>query len=231
VCKHAVEAAIPGLWRGQRRRACGEGDNRAGQGREGESPREEEAQESQEGEGLQRCRVVLPTRQGDQAPAARPRRTRRPERGGDHQRAVDDPDRRECERIPATTEPCAEAERRRRQVRTGETGTAERQGRPVACRRNANRKRGKLRREATAIPVVSSSEGRTPRARLAETRQGDRDGSKASKPAGTARTQQDPEEATPGVVARHDWVALKGKETSRERQAPEDGVTAGRGTL
>jgi hypothetical protein len=30
------------------------------------------------------------------------------------------------------------------------------------------------------------------------------------------------------VVARHDWVALKGKETSRERQTLEDSVTAGR---
>jgi hypothetical protein len=85
-----------------------------------------------------------------------------------------------------------------------------------------------LRREAKAILVVSSSEGRTPRARLAEVNQGDRDGSKASKPAGTAGTKQDPEEATPGVVARHDWVALKGKETSRERQTLEDGVTADR---
>jgi hypothetical protein len=85
-----------------------------------------------------------------------------------------------------------------------------------------------LRREAKAILVVSSSEGRTPRARLAEKYQGDRDGSKASKPAGTAGTQQDPEEATPGAVARHDWVALKGKETSRERQTLEDSVTAGR---
>jgi hypothetical protein len=85
-----------------------------------------------------------------------------------------------------------------------------------------------LRREAKAILVVSSSEGRTPRARLAEKNQGDRDGRKASKPAGTAGTQHDPEEATPGVVARHDWVALKGKKTSRERQTLEDSVTAGR---
>ena len=86
-----------------------------------------------------------------------------------------------------------------------------------------------LRREAKAILVVSSSEGKTPRTRLVERYRGDRDGSKASKPAGTARTQQDPEEATPGVVARHGWVALKGKQTSRERMTLEDSVTGGRG--
>jgi hypothetical protein len=87
---------------------------------------------------------------------------------------------------------------------------------------------GKLRREAKAILVVSSSEGRTPRARLDETSQGGSDGSKASKPAGTARTQQDPEEATPGVVARPYRVALKGKKTSREPMTLEDGVAAHR---
>jgi hypothetical protein len=62
------------------------------------------------------------------------------------------------------------------------------------------------------------------RARLKN--RGDRDGSKASKPAGTAGTQQDPEEATPGVVARRDWVALKGEQTSGEQKTPEDGVAA-----
>jgi hypothetical protein len=87
---------------------------------------------------------------------------------------------------------------------------------------------GRLRREAKAILVVSSSEGRTPRARLVEKRQGDPDGSKASKPAGTARTQQDPKEATSGKVARPGWVALKGKETSGEQGMLEDGIPAGR---
>jgi len=90
---------------------------------------------------------------------------------------------------------------------------------------------GMLRREAAAILVVSSSEGRTPRARPDERGRGDRGGSKASKPAGTAGTKQDPEEATPGVVARHDWVALKGNKTSRERPTLEDSVAASRETL
>jgi hypothetical protein len=87
---------------------------------------------------------------------------------------------------------------------------------------------GRLRRKAKAILVVSSSEGKTPRARLDEKGQGGSDGSKASKPAGTARTQQDPEEATPGVVARPIRVALKGKKTSREPLALEDGAVADR---
>lgn len=87
---------------------------------------------------------------------------------------------------------------------------------------------GRLRREAKAILAVSSSEGRTPGARLVEKGQGDPDGSKASKPAGTAGTQQDPKEATSGMVARSGWVALKGTETSGEQGMPEDGIPANR---
>jgi hypothetical protein len=132
VRKHAVEAMIPGMPRGRRRRALGEGGNRSGQDREGESPREGKAQESQEGEGLQKCRVVLPTRQGDQIPAARPRRTCCPERGGAHQRAVHDPDRRDLLVRTDDNPQCAEAERSRRQAGAGETETAERHCRPVA---------------------------------------------------------------------------------------------------
>jgi len=98
----------------------------------------------------------------------------------------------------------------------GETRSDERQAPFGSVTPHRQSQEGKLRREAKAILVVSSSEGRTPRARLDETSQGGSDGSKASKPAGTARTQQDPEEATPGVVARPYRVALKGKETSRE---------------
>ena len=120
------------------------------------------------------------------------------------------------EEHPTTTAPCAEAERRRSRVRargdvSGRTATP---FGSVTPQRQSQE--GKLRREAKAILVVSSSEGKTPRARLDETSQGGSDGSKASKPAGTARTQQDPEEATPGVVARPYRVALKGKKTSRE---------------
>lgn len=90
----------------------------------------------------------------------------------------------------------------------------------------ANRKRGccaERRKRSLSCQALKGEPHE--RARLRKHR-GDRDGSKASKPAGTARTQQDPEEATPGVVARHDWVALQGKKTSRERQALEDSVTA-----
>jgi hypothetical protein len=120
-----------------------QGDSRAGQGREGESPREEEAQESQEDEGPQRCGVVPPTRQGDQTLAARPRRTLCPERGGDRRRAVHDPERwefrKEYQRQPYQ---CAEAERSRRQVRAGETGTRRTAWSFGSATPLANRKKG-----------------------------------------------------------------------------------------
>jgi hypothetical protein len=88
------------------------------------------------------------------------------------------------------------------------------------ARPHANRKKGERRREATAIPVRSSSEGRTPRTRPVERCRGDRDGSKASRPAGTAGAQRDPEEATPGVVARPGWVASWG---NRPRESRDTG--------
>jgi len=113
---------------GRRRRAHGEGDDRRGQDREGESPREEETQESQDDGIPQRCGADIPTRQGEETPAARPRRTRRPDRGGDHRRAVDDPGRTGFHQgYPTTTASGAEAERRRGRVGPGETRTAERQ--------------------------------------------------------------------------------------------------------
>jgi len=167
VRKHAVEAAIPGLPRGRRRRAHGEGDNRAGQGRERESPREEEAQESQEDEGPQRCGVVPPTRQGEETPAARPRRTYCPERGGDHRRAVHDPERREFREEPDDNRITA----LKPKGQGGRCGPGRREppnGDAVRLRDAASQSQeGMLRREAKAILVVSSSEGRTPRARLA----------------------------------------------------------------
>jgi len=66
--------------------------------------------------------------------------------------------------FPATTEPCAEAERRRRHVRAGETETASRRVREVgdAATPIAG---GEAASRGAAIPVVSRSEGRTPRAR------------------------------------------------------------------
>ena len=76
---------------------------------------------------------------------------------------------------------------------------------------------GKGCREANRSSQGEALKGETPGARLVERYQGDRGGSKASKPAGTARTQRDPEEATPGVVARCEVVALWGRGTSGER--------------
>jgi hypothetical protein len=232
VRKHVVGARIPGHREGRRRRAHGACDDRTGQDREGEGPREEEAQESQVAVGPQRCGHGIPTRRGEETPAARPHRTRRPECGGDHRRAVEDPGRTGLRKEhPTTTSPCAEAERRRSRVRARGDAFRRTAGPFGSVTSQCQSQEGRLRREAQAIRVVSSSEGRTPRARLVERHQGDRNGSKASKPAGTARMQQDPKEATSGVVARSGWVALKGKETSREQKAPEDGVTVGRGTL
>jgi len=107
--------------------------------------------------------------------------------------------------FPARTEPCAEVERRRRHVRAGETETAERCVRKVGDAATPIA-RGEAGPRGSAIRVVSSSEGETPRARPDEKFRGDRDGSNASKSAGTAGTHQDPEEATPGMVARHDGL-------------------------
>jgi hypothetical protein len=56
-----------------------------------------------------------------------------------------------------------------------------------------------------------------PRERARWRHRGDRGGSNASRPAGTAGTQLDPEEASPGGVARRGTVALGGRETSGER--------------
>jgi len=217
---------------GRRRRAHGGGDGRRGQDRKREGPREEEAQESQEGEGPQRCGVAPPTRRGEETPEARPRRTRSPDRGGDHNGPSMIRDARDSGR--STRRPPHHALKPKgdgARGGPGETRTA-RMARPSgSVTSQSQSQEGMLRREAKAIPVVSSSEGRTPGARPDETNRGDRGGSNASKPAGTAGTQQDPKEATSGVVARHDWVALKGRKTSRERQAPEDGVTASRARL
>jgi len=114
--------------------------------------------------------------------------------------------------------PRAEAERRR--------GTDAGPGRCVppigsarfgSARPHGQSQEGMRRREAHAIHARSSSEGKTPRARPDETSRGDRDGSKASRPVGTAGTQQDPEEATPGVVARRDWVAPRGNKPRESR--------------
>jgi len=107
--------------------------------------------------------------------------------------------------FPARTEPCAEVERRRRHVRAGETEAAKRRVRRVGDVA-APIARGEAAPRGEAILVVSSSEGETPRARPDERIRGDRDGRKASKPAGTAGTNQDPEEATPGMVARRDGL-------------------------
>jgi hypothetical protein len=165
-------------------------------------------------------RRPFPNATGEQAPAARPHRSHPDaaaiatgrQRSGTHgtpKGAPDDPDA------------CAEAERRRRQQRA--RGDAHRR---TACpfgtvTPQSQSHEGMLRREAKAIPIASSSEGRTPRARPVERYRGDRGGSKASKPAGTAGTQRDPKEATSGVVARHDSVALKGnkpRESGRHRK-------------
>jgi hypothetical protein len=76
---------------------------------------------------------------------------------------------------------------------------------PAARPLHANRRRGCVRREAAAILAVSSSEGRTPRARPVETYRGGRAGSNASRRAGTAGTQHDPGGGIPGDggSARH----------------------------
>jgi len=76
VREHTVEALIPGSPPVPPPKGEGESDDRRGQDREGESPREGEAQESQDAGGPQRCGTDVPTRQGDETPEARPRRTR-----------------------------------------------------------------------------------------------------------------------------------------------------------
>lgn len=84
--------------------------------------------------------------------------------------------------------------------------------------RIANRKRGcRVERQRRFLPG-QALKGETPRARRVETYPGDHRGSKASKSAGTAGTQHDPERQSPGVVARGGWVALGGRKTSRERE-------------
>jgi hypothetical protein len=83
--------------------------------------------------------------------------------------------------------------------------------------RGSKSQEGRGRREAYRSPQEEALKGGTPGARLVEIHQGDRGGSKASRPAGTAGTQRDPEEATPGVVARRGTVALWGRGTSGER--------------
>jgi len=108
----------------ERMRADGEDDAPDGRGREGESPREEEAQESQEGVRRQRCGARLPNAQGDQTPEARPRRTSGPGRGGDHRRAVHDPELAgNAKGFPANARPPPSRKAKERQG-AGETSTA-----------------------------------------------------------------------------------------------------------
>jgi len=165
-------------------------------------------------------RRSLPNATGEQTPAARPHRIRPMRRRS--QRAVNDPGRTGLRREHPTT-PMHVLKPKGDGDSSGPRGDEHRR---TACpfgtvTPQCQSHEGMLRREAKAIPIASSSEGRTPRARPVEKHRGDRGGSKASKPAGTARTQRDPKEATSGVVARHDSVALKGdkpRESGRHRK-------------
>ena len=94
--------------------------------------------------------------------------------------------------------------------------------------RRCESQEGRGGRKADRSPQEQALKGETPGARPVETHRGDRGGSKASKPAGTARTQLDPEEATPGVVAHRGTVALGGRETSGERCTREVRASPGR---
>jgi hypothetical protein len=70
--------------RADHRKVHGADDDRAGQRREGESPRETKTQESRDEDGPQRCGVDVPARRGEETPEARPYRAPSPERGDDH---------------------------------------------------------------------------------------------------------------------------------------------------
>jgi len=228
VRKHAVEAMSPGLPRSRRRRANGRATAEQVKAGKGKAPGRKKPRRARRTKARrdaesspQRDRGSKPLQRGRAGPSVRAAAAITD--GPSMIRNVGNSDRNTSDNRTSALKPKGEGGRYgpgRREPPNGES---------VRKRDAASQSHGgMLRREAKAILVVSSSEGRTPRARLVEKYQGDRDGSKASKPAGTARTQQDPEEATPGVVARHDWVALKGKKTSRERQTLEDSVAASR---
>lgn len=107
-------------------------------------------------------------------------------------------------------------ERKREGAGKGMSAVVERR---LVTGRGSQSQEGKRRREAEATAARSSSEGRTPRTRPVETHRGGRTGSKASKRAGTARTQHDPGNGSPGNGGSDRLGCVDGERTSRERCA------------
>jgi hypothetical protein len=148
----------------RRRRAHGGCGFRTGQGREGGAPgrkkprRARMSSDRRDAESTpQRDAGIKPLQRGRAGPEVR--------NGGDHRRAVEDPGRDGIpnREHPTTTAPCAEAERRRSRVRA-RGDVPGRNGNPPfgSVTPRSQSQEGKLCREAKAIRIVSSSEGRTP---------------------------------------------------------------------
>lgn len=78
---------------------------------------------------------------------------------------------------------------------------------------------GRVERQGRSL-ASQALKGETPGANLVERHQGGRRRSKASRHMVSAKTQHDPGQASPGVVAFVGWVTLKGRQTSGERSRP-----------
>jgi len=159
-----------------------------------------------------------PNRQGEETPEARPRDPRQRYRDGNAGASMN----RNCPRRPAGPQRQPTG-RNLRPNRAGWTsGTGERAPDP-ACRitpsRFVNRRRGGDAGRRTRSLSGQALEGRTPRARPGEKDRGDRIGSKASRRAGTARTQPDP-----GLETRERWLerlgCAEGAENLERAEAP-----------